>query len=209
MEISDSHPQGSPTVRRRIRPRKACVQCTRSKRKCDKRAPQLAPEVTEPPEGQITHGDLNHLGLSFLHPDSWHRSFGLEPIGESCESRISEEDLPKFIANLQQWMKTWLTNGHCPIIHCNLYRGQMPQCIQDAFTSLAAYHSATPHTKSSVLRIIRDRADRLINSQPVPTNLDIDPENPMTGFSSRSSTGRIFLALSPKPRLLGMMQRSM
>jgi len=53
------------------------------------------------------------------------------------------------------------------MMHRSLYRGHMPECIQDAFTTLAAYNGATPGTRCSILRIIRDRAEKLISSQPV------------------------------------------
>ncbi|KAK0647093.1 hypothetical protein B0T16DRAFT_304673, partial [Cercophora newfieldiana] len=225
----------------------ACVQCTRSKRKCDKTAPQckrcvergdscdyqplahihrnaaalednskaraesdsneespvnLPSEATAEAQPSISTStntstidplastlpplNFNHLSLSFLHPDSWRRSYGLDPLDEGPQSRISEEDLPLYISHLKRWMQTWLSEGHCPMMHRHLYRGHMPECIQDAFTALAAYNGATTHTKCSVLRIIRDRADRLISSQPAPINLDLtsDPNPDANGPES-------------------------
>jgi len=62
-------------------------------------------------------------------------------------------------------------------MHRNLYRGQMPECVQDAFTTLAAYNGITQHTRCTILRIIRDRADcRLIDPQPV-VHLDLPDNN--------------------------------
>ncbi|KAK0624053.1 hypothetical protein B0T14DRAFT_478156 [Immersiella caudata] len=226
-------PSNPPTVRRRIRKRKACVQCTRSKRKCDKTSPQckrclergdpceyqlLAHIHRSPSEGTVarqsgsatleeesdnddenpgtsftlpgaihgpapeTHSNpnanlspstpLTALTLSFLAPSSWTRTYALDPPDDPASPRITEEDLPLFIAHLKRWLRVWLSTGHSPMMHRSLYRGSMPECIQDAFTSFSAYNGATEHTKCSILRILRDKAARLIESQPPVPDLD-------------------------------------
>ncbi|KAK4444226.1 hypothetical protein QBC34DRAFT_335521 [Podospora aff. communis PSN243] len=241
-------PSNPPPIRRRMRKRKACVQCTRSKRKCDKTTPQCKrclergdpceyqllahiqrsqsegtsegrsgsaiieeesdeddnadmftlpstnlhptpesqplppdPNTNLSPPFQLTHTaplPLANLTLSFLAPSSWTRTYNLDPPDSPPCARITEDDLPLFIAHLNRWLRLWLTTGHSPAMHRSLYRGSMPECIQDAFTSLAAYTSATAHTKCSILRILRDKAERLISSQPIVPNLDLPGDEP-------------------------------
>ncbi|GAB1320962.1 hypothetical protein MFIFM68171_11172 [Madurella fahalii] len=51
-------------------------------------------------------------------------------------------------------------------MHSQLYRGWMPECVEDAYTSLATYHAAAPGAKATALHIIEERVNRLIRSQP-------------------------------------------
>ena len=226
-----------------MRKRKACVQCTNAKRRCDKSAPRcrrcvergdacryesfrhlshdpsdtsgfaagggdavarpsadnhtayytddgVEPSPTSPGHGATAQpvaastsgasgpasgpaSDNIPSELWFLSPDSWQRRFNFQR-DEPLNNSVCEETLPHYIAKLQSWMHNWVTDGHCPLMHRHLYRGQMPDCVQDAFTALAAYHVArTPAARATALRIINRRADALVLSQP---SLDVGPD---------------------------------
>jgi hypothetical protein len=76
---------------------------------------------------------------------------------------VSQKSLPHFIGKVKEWASTWVREGHSPIIHRQLYQDWMPECIEDAYTSLAAYHTASPKTKPIALRIIESRANKLVS----------------------------------------------
>lgn len=44
----------------------------------------------------------------------------------------------------------------------------MPDCVQDAFTALTAYYAVTPTTKLATMRMINNRANKLVDSQSQP-----------------------------------------
>lgn len=233
-----------------MRKRMACLQCTKSKRKCDKTPPackrciergdkcryQLVPhlsrrssnEVVEDQEGEGTaykpresrspgettndtatytaHGlpsrpshqqdarsqtyaesrssyttsapadnDSNTYldDRWFLDPTSWETQQIPRP-ELALEAPVSLETLPHYISKLQSWLKRWVEEGHSPLTHRQLYRDHMPDCVQDAFTSLTAYYAATPATKPATMRMINSRANKLVQSQ---VYLDLDPSD--------------------------------
>lgn len=96
----------------------------------------------------------------FLSPVSWTRQHGLSP--RQGERDVSQKSLPHFIDKVKEWALTWVREGHSPIMHRQLYQDWMPECIEDAYSSLAAYHAASPRTKPTALRIIESRANKLV-----------------------------------------------
>ncbi|KAL6798856.1 hypothetical protein GGI42DRAFT_328150 [Trichoderma sp. SZMC 28013] len=99
----------------------------------------------------------------FLSPLSWTIDHKTGPI--PSQIYFSDEALTYFISQLQVWLKQWITDGHCPFIHPQLWRIHLPDSVQDAFTSLSSYHSKTPATEKMVLRIIETRVNNLVNGQ--------------------------------------------
>ncbi|KAH6609615.1 hypothetical protein Trco_002961 [Trichoderma cornu-damae] len=99
----------------------------------------------------------------FLSPASWTIDHKTEPL--SSHICFVDETLTYFIDKLHLWLKQWTSKGHCPFIHPQLWRVHLPDCIQDAFTSLAAYHSKTPATERTVLRIVENRVNSLVEGQ--------------------------------------------
>ncbi|KAK4149662.1 hypothetical protein C8A00DRAFT_46765 [Chaetomidium leptoderma] len=111
----------------------------------------------------------------FLSADSWTVQYGcLEDRGSAP---VSEQTLPYFISKLKAWAAAWVRDGHSPLMHKRLYGIWVPDCIQDCLTSLAAYNAASPSSggKATALRIIDDRVNRLVQSQPQHDN-DYDCE---------------------------------
>lgn len=98
----------------------------------------------------------------FLSPSSWkidHKGI--------LDARIYFGDgaLSYFIDQLRSWLREWTSQGHSPFIHANLYKVGLPECIQDAFTALAAYQLKTLATERMVFRIVEHSADRLLEQQ--------------------------------------------
>jgi hypothetical protein len=48
-------------------------------------------------------------------------------------------------------------------MHRQLYDGYIPECVEDAYTSLAAYNAASPSAKKTALRIIESRVSKLVS----------------------------------------------
>jgi len=196
-------------VRRRIRKRKACVQCTKAKRKCDKTSPRCqrclergvdsceykplahvfphgdgidrqSEDAVDKGDGQSAHSlsdspSPQDRGPWFLSSQSWKRQYALDPNEPLLP--IAEDELPQFIIHLKDWAKAWVTDGHSPIMHQQLYRNHMPECVQDAFTAMAAYHGATTSTKCLVLHIINGRANRLLELYHVQSPQQPQPQS--------------------------------
>ncbi|KAM0254708.1 hypothetical protein ACHAQJ_006489 [Trichoderma viride] len=106
----------------------------------------------------------------FLSPSSWTIDHNTGPIPSQIS--FSDEALTYFIDQIRVWLKQWTNEGHCPFIHSQLWRVHLPDCIQDAFASLAAYHSKTPATERMVLRIVENRVNNLVEGQSANTSGD-------------------------------------
>ncbi|OTA87173.1 hypothetical protein M434DRAFT_399607 [Hypoxylon sp. CO27-5] len=70
--------------------------------------------------------------------------------------------LKQHIATMQAWLRQWAATGRSPFIHHSLYNRRMPRCLQDAYTSLAAYLARTPENSDLCFQIMRERAAGLI-----------------------------------------------
>lgn len=99
----------------------------------------------------------------FLSPPSWTIDHNTGAI--PSQITFIDEALTYFIGQLHSWLKQWTDEGHCPFIHPQLWKIQLPDCIQDAFASLAAYHSKTPATERMIMRIIENRVNNLVGGQ--------------------------------------------
>ncbi|KAI1197961.1 hypothetical protein F5X97DRAFT_300723 [Nemania serpens] len=106
-------------------------------------------------------------GAWFLAPESWSAEF-TEPPTSLRETRKS---LKQFIEQVQSWMRQWITEGHSPIHHPELYALSMPRHIQDAYTAIAMYRSKTHDNEVTVHRILEDRVSQLLQDQAVEASL--------------------------------------
>lgn len=68
---------------------------------------------------------------------------------------------------IKTWQRRWARTGSNPYIHPNVYRFQMPRCVQDAYTTLSTYLERTPENKAMVARIVEDRVRQLLDDQPL------------------------------------------
>ncbi|PTB69722.1 hypothetical protein BBK36DRAFT_17098 [Trichoderma citrinoviride] len=133
---------------------------------------QQQQQAEEQPQGQTELSPSAHGARAaadslkdpwFLSPSSWDIDHRHGPI--PSQIYFSDEALTYFIDQLRGWLRQWTTEGHCPFIHQQLWRIHLPDNIQDAFTSLAAYNSKTPATEKTVLRIIESRVNNLVDTQ--------------------------------------------
>ncbi|KAF1967928.1 hypothetical protein BU23DRAFT_481929 [Bimuria novae-zelandiae CBS 107.79] len=95
----------------------------------------------------------------FMALDSWNIEH--PPLGQTPEY-IGEESLSAYVEMVQDWLRRWVTENNCPLIHRELYRMHMPRCIQEAFTLTTTYLNRSPANKTTVFRIIEERADELV-----------------------------------------------
>jgi Fungal Zn(2)-Cys(6) binuclear cluster domain len=92
----------------------------------------------------------------FLQDETWIlRQCEHEP---ACNTVI---ELESFVSAVNEMLRSWVTNGHNSFIHRRLYEQGMPLCLQDAFTTLAAYNGRTPAVKEIILRIAEERSAKL------------------------------------------------
>ncbi|KAL2194281.1 hypothetical protein P885DRAFT_43547 [Corynascus similis CBS 632.67] len=217
------------------RQRKACAQCTRSKRKCGREVPSCVRcsekgilctyasqyrthhGTTETAFQQTKGEDNNGTTLRRQSPSVLDASaptatsrypFASDRADSSCDLRwflsvnswtlqhggfegdgpssVCEQTLPHFINTLKKWGLDWVRDGHSPLMHKHLYAEGLPECIEDCLTALAAYNSAeSDSAKARALRIVDDRANRLVESQPQ----DIDDDDNCCEFGGGSGGG--------------------
>ncbi|KAF2874256.1 hypothetical protein BDV95DRAFT_604444 [Massariosphaeria phaeospora] len=99
----------------------------------------------------------------FLQNDTWVMAhLEEEPV---C---MTEIELDNYIGAVSAMLQSWVTHGHNGFIHQRLYERGMPGCVQDAFTTLAAYTNRTPAVKDTILQIADERATALAR-QTAPT----------------------------------------
>lgn len=75
--------------------------------------------------------------------------------------------LEPFILRVREMLECWVKNGYNGFIHRRLYEKGMPTCLQDAFTTLAAYTSRTAAVKETILQIAEDRSSTLVHQDPL------------------------------------------
>jgi hypothetical protein len=106
----------------------------------------------------------------FLAHDSWEIAH-LPP--QSPPELFSEETLNSYVAMVQDWLRIWVLDDHCPFIHRYLYRVNMPRCVQDAYSTISVYLYKTPATESTVRRIVEQRLHQLMEEMAVNSALDL------------------------------------
>ncbi|KAI0454765.1 hypothetical protein F5B21DRAFT_474186 [Xylaria acuta] len=74
---------------------------------------------------------------------------------------VATVEMGPFIGEVEKMLQSWVTTGSNGFIHRRLYDKGMPTCVQDAFTTFAAYTNRTPATKETILQIADDRASAL------------------------------------------------
>ncbi|KAM0483668.1 hypothetical protein ACHAPX_002162 [Trichoderma viride] len=125
-------------------------------------------EIHTPARQSVTAEDLRHPW--FLSPSSWDIDHNTSSI--PSQITFSDEALTYFIGQLHTWLGQFASEGHCPFIHPQLWKIHLPDAIQDAFASLAAYQSRSPATERMVMRIIENRANNLVGSYSPSANED-------------------------------------
>lgn len=128
----------------------------------------------------------------FLLPSTW-------TVMDSTGNRRNRNhrsvpQLNSTVRQVQSWVKQWIEEGSNMFVHKRLYRSQdgsgdgrgklhMPRCIQDAYTTGAAYFSSTEKNKEMVLGIVEERVATLLDEEGDTDTLNIDQ------FDGTSSPG--------------------
>ncbi|RWA08202.1 hypothetical protein EKO27_g6906 [Xylaria grammica] len=107
-------------------------------------------------------------GAWFLSPESWITEFTEPP---SMTIRETEKSLRQYVEQVQSWMRQWVTEGHSPLHHRELYSFHMPRHTQDAYTSMTMYMTKTRDTEATVHRILEDRVSQMLQDQAVEASL--------------------------------------
>lgn len=89
----------------------------------------------------------------FLQEETW--TMQQSSPGPGCTADL---DYEPYVEAVEQMLHSWVQHGHNSFVHRRLYKNGMPPCIQDAFTTLAAYVGRTSAVKSTILQIADDRA---------------------------------------------------
>lgn len=117
----------------------------------------------------IRHDDVNAKALStysswFLDTGSWAIDRGIP--GPERASRLQLTDLKAFPRTVRDWLREWIRENHCPLIHRQLYADVgMPSCLMDAFAALAMWQAKTDENEDLVMRYIEEKASQLINGR--------------------------------------------
>jgi hypothetical protein len=122
------------------------------------------PQTSMSPTNQIGSADSRDNEPWFLQPSTW--ILQNSTFRTTCNDTI--EHAP-FVESVETMLHAWVRDGHCGFIHRRLYHQGMPVCMQDAFTTLAAYIGATPAVKGNVLQITDDRAADLLKQNLHPS----------------------------------------
>ncbi|EEU33758.1 uncharacterized protein NECHADRAFT_56119 [Fusarium vanettenii 77-13-4] len=143
------------------------VQSQASRRRADSDNTATGHGISDPPTAHSpTAATVTHR-LWFLELETWAiRNTGTStcrfnpgPIRVSLGHK-------SWTSSLEDWLRQWVEEGCNPFIHKQLYLDTgLPQCLQEAWTTLTAYFAKTTLNEHIVMKIIEDRADRLLQTQ--------------------------------------------
>lgn len=140
-----------------------------------------AEDITFPPTDSnfIAPSSLTHKSNTpvsrvewFLAPETWtiiHR------LDTSADVAISTRTMERYIVVLQSWFARWVATGSSPFIHARLYSAHFPACLQVAYTTLASYIHRTPLNTKTVLQIVEDRSNALLQANGATLDM-VGPE---------------------------------
>lgn len=104
----------------------------------------------------------------FLAPETWRISHRVDT---SADVAVGIGTMKNYVAVLQSWFERWVTTGSNPFIHPRLYSANFPACVQVAYITLASYIHRTPTNTDTVLRIIEDRSNNLLQENGAILNM--------------------------------------
>ncbi|KAL3481394.1 hypothetical protein BJX99DRAFT_218935 [Aspergillus californicus] len=104
----------------------------------------------------------------FLAPETWEIS---HRYATAADMPVGIATIKKYVAVLQSWLEKWVTTGSSPFIHSRLYSATFPACVQVAYTTLASYTHRTPANTDTILRIMEDRSNSLLQENSAVPNI--------------------------------------
>lgn len=129
--------------------------------------PPLPASVTSPPAQSFGLEDGNISSPPcpwFLREETWVLQHTTQEPG--C---VDDVHLEPFINAVDEMLQCWVKNGYNSFIHRRLFESEMPTCLQDAFTALAAYTNRTSAVKEIILQVVEERSFALIQQHPPTT----------------------------------------
>ncbi|KAK7999029.1 hypothetical protein PG991_014704 [Apiospora marii] len=70
------------------------------------------------------------------------------------------------VDTVKKWLREWVTDGHSPLHHRQLYHNKMPRCVQDAYSTMALYFLARGSAnQNSIFQLVDDRVTQLFEDQ--------------------------------------------
>jgi hypothetical protein len=126
--------------------------------------PQLPASVAGPSTQEVLleSGNISSTASPwFLRDETWVKHYSDHD--PDCATNIKMEP---FIRAVEEMLKFWVKNGYNSFIHRRLYEKGMPTCLQDAFTTFAAYTARTPAVKETILQIAEERSSALVCQSP-------------------------------------------
>ena len=112
--------------------------------------------------GLESGGDISTIPRPwFLRDETWVlQHSNQEP---AC---VTVVELEPFVRAVEEMLQCWVREGHNSFIHPRLYDNGMPKCLQDAFTTLAAYTHRTPAVTGTIVQIAEERSSELVSQSP-------------------------------------------
>lgn len=96
----------------------------------------------------------------FLQSDSWSvHDYDLADF----QPRVSLSHWKRYVECVRRWLHQWVADCHCPFIHRRLYaENGLPSCLQDAYSTLAAYIGKTDKNEEIVMQLVEAKANALL-----------------------------------------------
>jgi hypothetical protein len=70
-----------------------------------------------------------------------------------------------YVGEIKRWLQLWIFENKTAFIHQRLYHGQLPRCIQDAYSACAVYFAKNAANEGMTFRIIEDKVGQLLQNQ--------------------------------------------
>ncbi|KAI0449728.1 hypothetical protein F5B21DRAFT_519806 [Xylaria acuta] len=128
----------------------------------------LLPLWTHPADGQDhDNGIIAPLPLAnsdwFLRDDSWStHEYDLADL----QPRIGLSHWKGYAKCVRRWLYQWVADAHSPFIHRHLYaENGLPSCLQDAYSTLAAYMGKAENNEEVVMQLVEDKANALLRQR--------------------------------------------
>ncbi|KAI1430305.1 hypothetical protein F5Y12DRAFT_15790 [Xylaria sp. FL1777] len=129
---------------------------------------EAGPSTGSPETTISSDAQLSLRGAWFLAPETWTAEFTEPP---PATLRETERPLNHYVEQVQLWMRQWVTEGHSPLHHRELYSFHMPRHTQDVYTAMATYMGKTRGNEATVRQILEDRVSQLLQDQAVEASL--------------------------------------
>lgn len=117
--------------------------------------------------------DDAEIATSWLTPSPYLTVPTLLPAGLYPESAVIDRwSMNQALRSITAFPRMFACSRRTPFIHHRLYDAYLPDAIQDAFTVSSAYCNKTIETEDMVLRILENKAAKLVNQDHQSSTLE-------------------------------------